>query len=419
MIPSQAVTTSRTETAVTAVVVLIAAYAMSQFLRNSIGVIASDLARELQLSAGEIGLLSSAFFLSFAAAQIPVGIAIDRYGPKRTLLGTAVLAVLGTVLFALAPSAPVLILARVIIGLGCSTFFMAPLAIYAKRFPPGRFAMLASLQMGFANIGTLAATAPLAATAAAVGWRPTFLGAAILTALVVALVFVLVPRDESPGGARERWGATLQGVVAATRVRSFWPVLFAHSTVYSSFATVVGLWGGPWLTDVYGVDLTTRGNLLLIGAVAQMGGLLSWGAADRLFRSYKRAVLAGGCMTVALLALVALVPIGLTAAALWLGAFGLFVAFTPILTAHGRALFPPGLTGRGITLLNVGTIGGAFVSQMATGLLIDWAGRSAADGYAPEGYRLVFGALSAWLLLSLAVYTRSLDPHPVRHAKNA
>ena len=98
---------SRSETVLFLVAALVAVYAISQFLRNSIGVIASDLSRELDLTATQTGLLSSAFFLSFAAAQIPVGIAIDRYGPKRAMLATAILAVAGTALFALAPSASV------------------------------------------------------------------------------------------------------------------------------------------------------------------------------------------------------------------------------------------------------------------------------------------------------------------------
>ncbi len=158
---------TRSETALLLIAALVAIYAISQFLRNSIGVIAPDLARELDLSATDLGLLSSVFFFSFAAAQIPVGIAIDRYGPKRTMIGTGLLAILGTVLFALAPSPGTLILSRALMGLGCSTFFMGPLAIYAQRFPPERFGVLTSIQMGFANVGTLAATAPLAASAAA------------------------------------------------------------------------------------------------------------------------------------------------------------------------------------------------------------------------------------------------------------
>lgn len=410
---------TRSETALLLIVSLIAIYAISQFLRNSIGVIAHDLARELDLSATEIGLLSSTFFFAFAAAQIPVGIAIDRYGPKRTMLATAVLAVAGTVLFAVAPSASGLIAARVVMGLGCSTFFMAPLVIYARRFPPARFAGLASLQMGFANIGTLSATAPLAASAGFFGWRSTFLAVAGLTALIMLLIAWGVPKDKSAGAARESWADALRGVGAALKVRSFWPVFFVHLTAYSSFVTMVGLWGGPWLTDVHGAGLGERGSILFIGAVTQMAGLLMWGAMDRFWGSYKRPVLFGAGTSVLLLAVVAFFPLDRTSAAVWFALFGIFIAITPILTAHGKSLFPAELTGRGMTLMNIGTMGGAFLSQSVTGVLMDAAGRTGEGAYLPEGYRLVFLALAGWLLISLVFYTRAIDPHPSRHASKA
>lgn len=407
---------SRSETALFLIAALVAIYAISQFLRNSIGVIANDLARELALSATQTGLLSSAFFFSFAAVQIPVGIAMDRYGPKRTMLATAVLAVAGTALFALAPSAPVLIAARALMGLGCSTFFMAPLVIYARRFPPQRFAGLASLQMGLANIGTLSATAPLALSASLVGWRASFLAIAGLTAAVALVIVWAVPRDKASGKAQESWSATFRGVAVALKVPSFWRVFFLHLTAYSCFATVIGLWGGPWLTDVHGASLTVKGNILLLGATAQMGGLLLWGAMDRFWGSYKKPVLAGGTATVLLLGVLVVFPLDLTSAAVWFVLFGLSIAVTPILTAHGKSLFPPELTGRGITLMNTGTIGGAFLSQSVTGVLMDMVGRSDSGAYLPGGYRLVFAALGGWLLLSLLFYFKAIDPHPSRHA---
>ncbi|HEX2554829.1 MAG TPA: MFS transporter [Microvirga sp.] len=409
--PTQAAP-GRSEAVVLIIAALIAIYGISQFLRSSVGVIASDLARELGLSATEIGLLSSAFFFSFAAAQIPVGIAIDRYGPKRTMVTTASLAIAGTVLFAVAPSPGLLIVARILMGLGCSTFFMAPLAIYARRFPPERFALLTSLQMGFANLGTLGATAPLAAAAASIGWRGSFLGVAVLTAVFLVLVIVVVPGDRLAGQARESWADAVRGVGRAVRVRSFWPVFFAHLTAYSSFATVVGLWAGPWLSDAYGVDLSLRGTLILVGAAAQIAGLFAWGPTDRWARSYRIPVLIGGGATVLLLAIPALVPLGLGAAVVWLGIFGFVAAFTPILTAHGKALFPRELTGRGITLMNIGAIGGTFLSQSVTGVLVDLVGRAPGGGYPPLAYQVVFGALALWLLLSLVFYARAGDPHP-------
>jgi predicted MFS family arabinose efflux permease len=399
----------------TLVATLGAIYSISQFLRNSIGVIANDLARELDLSAAELGLLSSAYFLTFAAAQIPVGIAIDRYGPKRTMLASTVICVLGTGLFALAATGPMLIAARGLIGLGCSTFFMAPLTIYARRFPPQNFAFLASLQLGLGSAGTLFATAPLASAAAALGWRTAFAAVAVLTAVIALVVLVLVPADTSTQGdtrERETWSETFGGVAAALRVPSFWPVFLAHATSYSCFATVIGLWAGPWLSDVHGADLTARGRLLLVGAVAQITGVFVWGYADRFFRSYRRSVLLAASCTVVLLIVVAAIPLGLTGAAVWLALFGFAVAYGPIVTAHGKSLFPPVLTGRGITLMNMGTMGGVFLLQAGSGALVGTFGRTPDGGYPPSAYQAVFLVLAAALGLSLIPYARAIDPHP-------
>ncbi len=413
------VSSASSERAVFLVTSLVAIYAVSQFLRNSVGVIANDLARELSLSATQTGLLSSAFFLTFAAVQIPVGILIDRYGPKRVMLATSVIAVAGTVLFALAPSASLLIAARALMGLGCSTFFMAPLVIYARRFPPERFAGLTSIQMGGANLGTLAATAPLAASSAAIGWRGSFLAVAAIAVALTLVIMVAVPKDAEYSKGRESWSEAFRGVAAAMRVPSFRSVFFMHLTAYSCFVSIVGLWGGPWLTDVHGADLATRGRILLLGAGAQICGMLLWGATDRFWRSYKKPVLAGGSAAVLMLAVMVFVPPDPALVPVWFILFGLSVSCTPILTSHGKSLFPPHLTGRGITLMNIGTMGGAFLSQSVTGVLIDLMGRSASGGYSPEGYRLVFGTLGVWLLLSLIFYARAIDPHPSRYAFKA
>ena len=411
------------------VATLVAIYSISQFLRNSVGVIANDLARELNLSATEVGLLSSAFFFAFAAAQIPVGIAIDRYGPKRTMLVSAVICIAGTGLFAVARSGPALIAARALMGLGCSTLLMAPLTIYARRFPAERFAFLTSLQLGLGSTGTLIATAPLASAAATVGWRPAFLGVAAATALFALLVMAVIPADRikdpeerrRAGTPSETWGETFAGVAAAVRVPSFWPVFLAHATSYASFATVVGLWAGPWLSDVHGASLETRGRLLLVGAVAQIAGVFAWGYADRFVRSYRRSVLLAASLTVLLLAVAGLAPLTLTGAAVWLALFGFAVAYSPIVTAHGKSLFPPALTGRGITLMNMGTMAGVFFFQSATGALVDVIGRGPAGGYSANAYRAVFLVLALGLVASLIPYARAIDLHPSKkhgsHAK--
>lgn len=397
---------------------LVGIYSVSQFLRNSIGVIAKDLAAELGLTGTEIGILSSSFFLAFALAQIPVGIAIDRYGPKRTMLASTGVCVAGTILFAVAASGEALTAARVLMGLGCSSFFMAPLTIYARRFPPERFAALTSLQIGLASTGTLLATAPLAGAAAQVGWRVSFAVVAGITALIALAVLLLVPRDERGQGAGESWAEALRGVGAAVAVPSFWRVFVAHATAYAAFATVIGLWAGPWLSDIYGMGLEERGGVLLVGALAQIAGLFAWGASDRYWRSYRRPVLLGSGMTATLLGVAAFVPMSLPVATGWIALFGFCVAYTPLVTAHGKSLFPAALTGRGITLLNIGTMGGVFVLQTLTGVLVDLVGRGGGGAYPAEAYRLVFAVMAVSSLLSLVPYARAVDPHP-SHARNA
>src|SRR5688572_22090122 len=250
---------------------LAAIYMVSQFLRNSVGVIAPDLAAEIGLSAAEIGLLSSAFFFSFAAAQLPLGVAIDRYGPKRCMLVCAGVAFAGAVLFATATTATGLIAARVLMGLGSSCYLMAPLALYARRFPPERFTVLAGIQIAIGTVGTLFVTAPLAWASATIGWRATFLAVAASVIACAALVAIFVREDGSDRvhpGAAETMGESLRGVLEVARLRAFVPLFLMHAMSYSSYVLIVGLWGGPYLTHVYGYGLTARGDLLMLPAIS-------------------------------------------------------------------------------------------------------------------------------------------------------
>ncbi len=387
------------------------AYGISQFLRNSIGVIAPNLATELHLSASEIGVLSSVFFFSFAAAQIPLGLALDHYGPRRCMLVCAAVAVAGALLFAWAPSPAWLISARVLMGLGASCYFMAPLALYAKRFPPDRFATVASFQYGLGTLGTLLATAPFAWAVAAIGWRACFILIAVAMLAAGVLIAIVIRRDQPVAG---QGSTTLResviGMLAATRVRSFWPLFAMQFVTYSSFVIVVGLWGGPYLTHIYGYSLTERGNMLLVAVVFQVIAALIWGPSDRWFRSYKVPVMLGALLTAATMASAAIIGVFSSAGLMiWFVAVGFATGYLPVAIAHGKSLFPPELVGRGITLLNIATMGGVFVSQSVTGFLIDLF-PAAGEGYALDAYRSVFAFQTIVILLGCLAYFYSYDP---------
>ena len=387
-------------------------YSISQFLRNSIGVIAPDLAVELNMPASEIGLLSSVFFFTFAAAQIPLGVALDRYGPRRCMLACAAIAVVGALLFASAQSTSLLIVARMLMGIGSSCYLMAPLALYAKRFPPDRFATLVGIQIGLGTLGTLLATAPYAWAVAAAGWRMSFFGVAVAMLLAGVLIAVVVREDPAPntGMPRETLRESLAGTMEAVRTPSFWRIFLMQLTCYSSFVIVVGLWGGPYLTHIYGYSLTERGNMLFVAVVGQIVGSFLWGPMDRIFNSYKIPILIGNGLTAMTMATAAILGVlSPPALFIWFIAIGALTASITVLIAHGKSLFPPHLVARGMTLLNMGTMGGVFLSQTMTGFIIDLF-PPVGGGYALDAYRVVFGFQACVMLLGCLIYLGSRDP---------
>lgn len=388
-------------------------YMISQFLRNSVGVIAPNLAAEVGLSASEIGLLASSFFITFAAAQLPLGVALDRFGPRRCMLVCAAIVIVASGVFASATTPFGLIAGRALLGLGSSCYLMAPLALYARRYPPDRFAMLAGIQLGVGSIGALVATAPLAYSAAALGWRMTFaLVGAIM--LVGAILLMLVIRedatDKEQAAHTETLGESIAGIIEAIRAPSVWRLFLLHLAAYSSFATIIGLWGGPYLTHVYGYDLRGRGDVLLLAAVAQVLAMMLWGHTDRLLRSYKIPVLGGSLATALVLGLAAFAGTFSTWQLIaWFIALGALCAYTPVLIAHGKSLFEPRLVGRGMTILNMGTMGGAFLTQALTGFVMDLF---PAEGgvYPLAAYRTVFAFQALILVLACATYIKARDP---------
>jgi MFS family permease len=397
--------------AITLVATLISVYIVSQFLRNSIGVIAPNLAQELALSPGEIGLLSSVFFLVFAAVQIPVGVALDRFGPRLCLVvGTAV-TVVGAVVFAAAASPPVLILGRALLGLGTAGSLVASLAVYAQRFPPDRFATLTGLQIGFGTLGALLATAPLAFSTATIGWRGSFLAVGVCTALIGLLIALVLKDDGRARGRHETLRESWYGIAAVLRTPSVGRLFVMNLVMYSTFGLIVGLWGGPYLTHIYGYSLEARGSFLLIPVLTQILGSMLWGPMDRLTGSHKLPVLVGAGATAAALGYLALAgtltPVMLVT---WFALFGLVSAFGPVLIAHGRALFSLHQVGRGLTVLNMGSMGGVFLSQAVSGFVIEWFPVAADGAYALSAYRAVFGLQAAFIILVSLVYFRARDP---------
>ncbi len=399
--------------AVAVVAVLCLLYATGQFLRNSVGVIAPNLVQEVGLSAFELGLLSSIFLFALALVQIPLGVALDRFGPKACTLVCVGFMGLGAALFAVSHGASGLMAARVLMGLGTASFLVAPIALYARWFPKERLSTVSGIHLGVGTLGILLATAPLAHATATAGWRAVFLAVAALT-VVVGVAAWLVVRDDPPGATpvprrKESLRESLAGVREVVRTPSMGRLFLAAIASTPTFLLVVGLWGGPYLTHVYGLDLQGRGDILFVPALAQAAGAFFWGPMDRWFGNYRYPATISLGLTFCSLAFIALMgkpPLPLLIAALALLGFSTTIA--SLLMAHGRSLVAPHLLGRSITLLNIGSMGGGFLIQFVSGALI---GLFPAEGgvYPLESYQLVFGLQAAFVLVAAWAYLGSRD----------
>ncbi|MCX7313819.1 MAG: MFS transporter [Alphaproteobacteria bacterium] len=382
-------------------------YIVSQFLRNSVGVIAPDLAAEMGLSPIELGLLSSIYFFVFAATQLPLGLALDRFGPKLCMLVCIGFTMLGCGLFAVAHDAGGLVAARALLGFGTASFLMAPVALYARWFPPERFSTLAGIQLGLGSLGAIFATAPLAYATSGFGWRMTFLGVGVCAGLIGVLVWLIVT-DDPPGVKQERreesFRESIAGIWQVIRTPSMVRVFMAQLATYPSYVLVVGLWGGPYLTHVYGYDLKGRGDILFVAALSQVLGSFMWGPSDRLFGSHKVPVLIGA--VTCLIALVMLAALGTLPVPLLLIVFaivGFSTGMTSVIMSHGRSLVPPHLLGRTITLLNMGAMGGGFLVQFVSGGIINLF-PTEAGAYSLDAYRVVFALQAGLVLIGVCSY---------------
>ena len=202
------------------------------------------------------------------------------------------------------------------------------------------------------------------------------------------------------------------GLLEVWRTPGLGKVLAVHTFIYASMVTVLGLWAGPYLLDVHGLDAVARGNVLFAMAAAQVVGILCYGPLDRVFNTRKWIVVAGGAGTLSVLAILALVPgLGLWSAVGLLVGLCAVTSYSLVVVAHGRSLFPDRLAGRGVTTVNIAQVTGSAVLPILTGFIV--AAVPEEGGARPEiAYRLAFGAIALCLAAGLAVYLTAMDVKP-------
>lgn len=374
--------------------VLACGHMLSNLVRTLPTIAADLLSADLGVSAEGLASLTGAYHFAFAAGQIPLGVALDRYGVRPVALVLLATITLGAVLAALVGGPAGFLVAQIVLGLGCCGMLLCPMTLAAKLLTPAKFGLWSGLIQGVGNIGMLLSASPLAWLVEQQGWRAGFWAAAALGLVVALLVSRLVPGPVPNPGPHPTLAEDARRVLRmglGRRLRGM--VLLA----FASFAVVIGvrgLWGGPWLMEVKSLPRIEAGNVLLVCTLALIAGPALAGVLDRRF-GQRRALLALGHALAGLLLLLlaaggpggwlsgvlgfAMLPP--SGDALLLFGFGLSISIQPLIFAMTRAAVPPDEAGKALSAVNLSFFLGAAVLQAASGPVGASHGPGAAIGF--------------------------------------
>ncbi len=382
------------------------AYVLSYLYRTANAVIGPVLTAELALGAGSLGLLTSAYFLSFAAAQLPLGMLLDRFGARRVESGLLLIAATGAATFAIGKSIGDLAFSRALIGLGVSACLMAAFKAFSLWFPADRQASLTGWIMTSGGLGALAATAPLEAALQVAGWREIFVGLAGLTLVVAIWLFLSVP-ERTDGAKPEPLAAQWAGVRQVFASAHFWRFAPLGLTLVGGFMAVQSLWSVSWLMQVNGYARAVAADHMAGMSAAMLIaylliGLLATGLARR---GIKPLMLLAAGLGLSLLTLALIVTQAVEHTYLLWIAYGSFSSFGTLAYSQAAAGFAVALSGRANTAFNLMVFVGAFGVQWGLGLLIDLLqaqGQTAAMAHRNALLALLGAQLAAYLWFLLA-----------------
>ncbi|HEY8554764.1 MAG TPA: MFS transporter [Burkholderiales bacterium] len=373
-------------------------YYFSYLLRNVNAVIAPVLTRELDLSAADLGLLTSAYFVAFGAFQIPLGILLDRYGARRVEAALLLVAAAGNLVFAVGESIGTLAFGRALIGVGVSACLMAALKSFSLTYPAERQSSLTGAIMTSGGLGAISASIPLEALLPVLGWRGVFYGLSAVIAAAAVYVYVAVP-ERQDGVQRSSFGEQLRGVAHIFASRAFWR--YAPMTLLFSggFMAIQGLWIVPWFMNVDGLSREAAAQYLFAVGVMQLASHFAIAAFSTglVRRGIQPATLIAVSLGVAWLALLASV-IGLGHPLVGWLVYAFFSGPVTLMYVALGAHFAPQLFGRVSTAINLMAFAGAFGLQWGIGLAID--GFTAADWAAAPAYRAAIAIVAALQLLA-------------------
>lgn len=396
------------------------AYIMVYFHRTCPAVIALDIQQYFDASGTLVGVLSSAYFYPYALMQLPTGLLVDSWGPRKTVSVFFALAAFGSAMMGLSSVLGMAIFGRILVGFGVSTVFVSNFKLLAEWFEPRKFTIMGGIFMAMGGVGILISTAPLAVVSDRIGWRMTFVVVGMISLIVAGFVYGIV--SDSP--SVKDWmpissplldrsstgkGRLFQGLKAVLTQKDFWPIALWAFFVTGIFFALAGLWGGPYLMHVYRLSKASAGGVLSMSAIGLVIGSPFLGFMANLIG--RKLVLIGCNLALIMISFIFFLFIDtLPHAMLYILFFCLGLssaAMAPVLIAYTKELFPLEIAGTSVGVVNLFPFFGGATFQIVFGAILSQG--SMADGfYSSAMYQNMFLVclLSAVLSVGIALLFR-------------
>jgi sugar phosphate permease len=388
-------------------------YVVVYFHRLCPAVVALDMMRDLKADGTLLGVLGSAYFYPYAIMQLPAGLLSDSWGPRRSITFFFGIAFIGSLLLALAPDIASAVSGRILVGLGVSMLFVPTMKILAEWFEARRFATMTGILMAMGGIGSLIAASPLAAVSSWIGWRGSFAAVGCLTLFLGLAVWLVVrdtpselgfPKPDDALAHRPEPIALLAGMRSVATTPAFWPLagwFFFSMAIFFSFA---GLWGGPYLMQVYGLSKAKAGSILSMCALGMIVGspALSY-LSNALFRARKPVLVLSSLFSLAIIGTFCLLTDGLPVWSLYALCLGMGIFTSAIVTigfTMSKELFPLNMAGTSTGMANLFPFAGGAVFQPVVGMILEANGKTG-GAFTVAGYRQGFLALTACGVIAL------------------
>ena len=380
-------------------------YFLSYLYRSTNAVLAPYLSNDLNLNAEQLGLITSAYFLTFGLFQLPLGVLLDKYGARKVQSILFLIAAIGAILFSLGNDVWSLVTARGLIGLGVSGALMAAFKAFAVWFPKERLPLLIGLFMSAGGMGAIVASTPLEMALQITDWRGVYLFIGIVTIFVGVLIFFIVP-EKQENNYNEKALPVLRVLKHIYTSYAFWRIGPLSGIAGGTGLAILGLWAGPWLSDIGKFNQNEIANILFLSTIMMTIGTTSLGIITDYLRKFNISPVGvmGGALFVFIIPLT-IITFGIMPKAIWPWVILSITSLAATLAYAGLSQhFPTSYAARASTAINLICFLMAFIAQYAIGFIMQLVEPGKQSGYSIKAYQAGFGLFLGLLIICYIIF---------------